>query len=691
MVLAGLIGLAGAGPAMAQAAELAQQAPAGVWPAGVWQADGTLRDQWGADTIGQIARRAPGMITTPAPGNGTTIIAVQHGRARPGVAIAGVLLPGPVPFDLALPDLDAVQVTQPSGLDQGPAGAAGVLAVTLRRPANRLAGAGEFAAGAFGSRRGLGRIDVPLGKRARLGIGGVIQHDLGWLQNSRTGERLNRGQRGGLHGVLDVDLAPDLAFSLDALAQRNEAGNLPAFPCDPLNPARCGGRFASTGLRGDAQPAWGAIRPDLARQPFGQRADLGLAATELAWTPANASLRLSAGFAHQADRLGLDLRDGRTAAGPASLDTAGYGLVARGSGRSRQVDLSGGVTLGDLTLSAAAGLRSERIDRDQADGSAGLLLADRRIIQDRDSRHLAASARLLLADDRLSLDGGVRLTHERLTLNWRDARSCAPCLLPAEVDSRQRQQFWTPEFAVAWQQGKAQIFARSARTARLPGWNLLARSTAELVALPPETGWQHRAGLAFDAGPALRISASGFLARTTALASPLLGVDPIAMATVAGGSYDMRNRGLDLVVQAHPLGQLDVAGTLTLQHARWQGVLPAGAPSRPLYAPDLAASLTAAWVQPLPGTGAELVPRLGLDYRSRMAVAAGDVPGAPGGIAPGGWQVAAAVQLDIPEGGWLVSLECRNCLDTTLVDGAVAGLATLNVPRWWQVRFLRRF
>jgi hypothetical protein len=60
-------------------------------------------------------------------------------------------------------------------------------------------------------------------------------------------------------------------------------------------------------------------------------------------------------------------------------------------------------------------------------------------------------------------------------------------------------------------------------------------------------------------------------------------------------------------------------------------------------------------------------------------------------MAPAGWQIDAALQLDISEGGWLVSLECENCLDQTMVDGAVAGGATLNRPRWWQMRFLRRF
>ncbi len=689
----GGMALAGADAALAQvpAAPEDREIVGGNGVPTLWSVDGPARDRWGPDTLADAVRLAPGLIAVPAPGNGTSLLAVQDGRARPGVAVGGILLPGAVPINMALPDFDLLQVTRPSGLDQGPPGAAGVLALNLRRPANRLAGAGEFSAGAFGSRRALGRLDLPLATGVRLGVGGLLHHDLGWLQNTSTAERLNRGQRGALLAVLDADLAPDLTLGLDALYHRTEAGNLPAFACDPRDPARCGGRFSSTGRRSDSA--------DPAGQPLGQRADLLLTAVDLAWTPPQMSLRLTAGLTRQTDNLGLDLRDGRTASAisqPAGLASGGYGLNARGVTNGRQLDVAAGFALGALTLNLGAGLRSEDLGRDQADRDAGVLIADRSIGQSRDSRHVAAGARLALADDRLTFDAGLRLTNERLDLTVQDRRTgCAPCLQPAGAD-RQRMQLWTPEFAVNWQQGAALIFARSARTARLPGWNLLARSTAELVALPAETGWHHEAGLALNNNNRLQVQASGFVARTAALVSPLLGIDPLALAVAAGQRLDMRNAGGTLAVQARPLDQLDVAGTVHVQRARWRGVVPAGAPARPLYTPDVTASLSAAWTQVLAGTGANLVPRVSLDYRSAMAVAAGDVPGAvglvaPGGIAPAGWQVAAALQLVIPDGGWLVSLECRNCLDRTLVDGAVAGLATLNAPRWWQARFLRRF
>jgi hypothetical protein len=89
------------------------------------------------------------------------------------------------------------------------------------------------------------------------------------------------------------------------------------------------------------------------------------------------------------------------------------------------------------------------------------------------------------------------------------------------------------------------------------------------------------------------------------------------------------------------------------------------------------------------GTGSVLVPRVAARWRSAMAV--GPALGLADGMSPSGWQVAAALQLEIPDGGWLMSLECENCLDQTLTEGAVAGLPTLNQPRWWQIRFTRRF
>ena len=485
--------------------------------------------------------------------------------------------------------------------------------------------------------------------------------------------------RGGLAGTLDIDLAPTLSLALTSLYARSKAGNLPAFACDPNAPATCDGRFASTGS------------PDLGAQPPGQRADVALHDLRLVHQREALRLELIGTLARQTGQLGLDLGQSSRLANPVA---AGYGLIARSVEENQGLDLIGQAQVGALTVRAGAGFNAAQTRRDAIDTLAGAVLADRQLRQDRDSFHGFGQLRLE-AGHGLALEAGVRVDRQTLTLAVSDRRTgCAPnaipCLAPAGPARLERTLF-TPELALSWAPSPhLRLFARSARSARLPGWNLLARSTAELVLMPDETGWHHQAGVKANLWDGrARMDASGFVARTRGLVSPLLGIDPLALAAAATQRHDMRNHGVDVVVSARPLVQLELSATLGWQQARWTGVVPAGGPNRPLYAPDTTASLSAAWRQSLVGTGSMLVPRVAARWRSAMAV--GPALGLTDGISPGGWQVAAALQLEIPDGGWLMSLECENCLDQTLTDGAVVGLPTLNPPRWWQLRFTRRF
>ncbi|MBU6164657.1 MAG: TonB-dependent receptor [Alphaproteobacteria bacterium] len=646
--------------------------------ASLWWLDPDARDAGGPATLATPLRAAPGWLALAAPGNGTLALITRHGLARPELRINGIALPGQAALLPALGDADLL-LAEPAG-----GTAASTLSLDLRRPERRLAGAGEFAAGGLGSRQLLGRLDVPLAKGVAVALGGQWQHDLGWLANVSTGERLNRGQRAGLSALADLDLAPGLRWALSASFHRSDAGNLPASPCRPLEPARCDGRFtaspATSRLAAAAPGLWGPISADLARQPLGQRLDLILYGSQLAWQAGRFSLALANGFARQSGRLGLDL--------------AGSGQVARQTATSQQHRLELVADYNLLRLGLEAGITSDRDTRAAADtadvgGPAARIIADRRIGQQQISRQIAARASVQ-ATGRLELAGRIALNDATAMLDVADRRpACAPCLVVPGT-ARQRAQLLTGEASAGLALGEALLFVRSARTARLPGWNLLARSSAELAALPLERGWHHEAGVKGDFfHDHLRLNAALFVDRTRSPVSPLLGLDP--GAAVNPGTAMMRNHGLDVWASIRPLFALELAASLALQQARWQGAAPAGGPPRPLFAPDASASLAAAWHQPLPGAGADLVPRLAARWRSAMPVAAASIAQAPGGMAPAGWQIDAALQLDISEGGWLVSLECDNCLDATMVDGAVAGATTLNRPRWWQLRFLRRF
>lgn len=644
-------------------------------PAGLWWASPARRDAAGPDTLAEALASVPGLILTPAPGNGSAALIVRHGRSQPDLAFGPVAQPGAPLLLAGLFDHDLLLVAPAGGLG----GAAGDISLSLRRPGDRLAGLGEFAAGAFGSRRALARIDVPVAKGVRLGLGGHLQHDLGWLQGTVTGERLNRGLRAGLAGTLDIDLAPTLSLALTSLYARSKAGNLPAFACDPNAPDNCDGRFASNGSA------------NLAGQPPGQRADVAQHDLRLVHQRATLRLELIGTLARQTGQLGLDLGEDRRLAAPVG---GGYGLIARAVEDRTGLDLIGQADLGVLILRAGAGLSAAETSRDAADTLAGLVLADRRISQNRDSVHGFGQMRLEPGHG-LALEAGVRVDRQTLALAVSDRRpACAPnaiaCLVPAGP-ARQQRTLVTPELALSWAPSPQwRLFARSARSARLPGWNLLARTSAELVLLPAETGWHHQVGVKAELWDGrVRLDASGFAARTRALVSPLFGIDPLAMAVAATLRLDMTNHGADVTLEARPLDRLELAATLGWQQARWTGAVPATAPMRPLYAPDSTASLSAAWRQPLVGTGSVLVPRLAVRWRSAMAV--GPALGLTDGMSPGGWQVAAALQLEIPDSGWLMSLECENCLDQMLTEGAVVGLPTLNPPRWWQLRFTRRF
>lgn len=640
----------------------------------LWWLDPDARDAAAPGTMADALRVAPGWLALAAPGNGSLALITRHGRARPMVSINGIGLPGQVPLLPALGDADLLLADGPGG-----GSAAGSLAFDLRRPDARLAGAGEFAAGGFGSRRLVGRLDVPLARGVRLGIGGQLQHDLGWLHNVRTGERLNRGQRAGLSALADIDLAPGLRWALSASYHRSQAGNLPASACDPQQPGRCDGRFtaspATTRLAFDSPGLWGPISADLARLPLGQRADLQLYGSDLAWESGRFSLTLHNGFAQQTGRQALDL--------------AGQGLVARSRLAGQQHRLELAVDFNILRLGLEAGAVDSRETRLAADSVAGQVISDRRISQQQSDRHVEGRASWQ-ASGRLELAGNLRLTDTALTLEVTDRRAgCVPCLA-APGGQRQTAQLLTGDVSAGLALGEALLFVRSARTARLPGWNLLARNGASLAALPRETGWHHEAGVKGDLlGNHLRVNAAAFVARTRSPVSPLLGLDPLAV--VDPGTAVMRNHGLDLWASARPLRQLELAGSLAVQQARWQGAPPPGGPTRPLYAPDVNAAVAAAWHQRLAGAGADLVPRVTARWRSAMQVAGMAIPHHPDGLAPAGWQIDAALQLDISDGGWLVSLECENCLGQTMVDGAVAGGSILNRPAWWQLRFLRRF
>ncbi|MEN9933115.1 MAG: hypothetical protein RIS17_1688, partial [Pseudomonadota bacterium] len=319
--------------------------------ADLWWAAPAQRDALGPATIADALTAGagvPGLVAGPAPGNGSNGLIVRHGRALP-LALGRVALPATPALLPGLFDADLLLATPPGGVGTGG------ISLSLRRPGTALSGMGEFAAGGFGSRRALGRIDVPL-DGVRVGLGGHLQHDLGWLTDPATGRRGNRGLRGGLSGMVDIDLTPTLTLGVTSLYARSEAGNRPAAFCDRAPANRCG----------DAAPD--------------QRGDVALHDIRLAHAGDRLRLELAANFARQTGRIDLTA-GGYRFAGDTVDSRNGVELLAEGD-------------LGSLTLRAGAGFSDGQNRRDQVDTQAGAVIADRSIRQDDSRRHVMGQARL---------------------------------------------------------------------------------------------------------------------------------------------------------------------------------------------------------------------------------------------------------------------------------------------------------
>ncbi len=239
------------------------------------------------------------------------------------------------------------------------------------------------------------------------------------------------------------------------------------------------------------------------------------------------------------------------------------------------------------------------------------------------------------------------MDRQTLALAVSDRRpACAPnaiaCLVPAGP-ARQQRTLVTPELALSWAPSPQwRLFARSARSARLPGWNLLARTSAELVLLPAETGWHHQVGMKAELWDGrVRLDASGFAARTRALVSPLFGIDPLAMAVAATLRLDMTNHGAGRdagSATARPAGTGSDAGLAAgaLDWSRAGNSAHASALCAPTPRPACRRHGGSRWSAPV----SVLVPRVAARWRSAMAV--GPALGLTDGMSPGGWQVAAA-------------------------------------------------
>jgi hypothetical protein len=286
----------------------------------------------------------------------------------------------------------------------------------------------------------------------------------------------------------------------------------------------------------------------------------------------------------------------------------------------------------------------------------------------------------------LRVDAGLAFDRERRQLALQDNRAaCTPCfgdaaLAALNIPGRMAASQLSPRLNVRWYAGNWTLFGTLARGFAGNGWNRDALRLGDLSALAFARSWQAEAGVRGDVF-GVDATLTGFATRTDA--APItasIAQSPAGLA-LATTTADLAGEGVRVQARAEP-----VAGLTLSADGQWQQQRRRDGVAGPVpYAPRWQGSATARWDLPIPAAGAALAPLATLAWRSAMAL------DPAGGTAPALVQLDGALQLTTLDGNWLVSIECRNCLDRADVATGVLGRQWLVPPRLWQVRLRRAF
>jgi iron complex outermembrane receptor protein len=651
-----------------------------------------------ADSLTRLGVARPGdaatalapLLLARAPGNGAALAGVWRGlgTATPLASrdaavlpvLDGVALPAGLGADIGLFDAESVTFTPMAGTAFRPAGPltglAGTLAVQLAAPDDRLSGFGEFAGGGFGRRLVRGSINLPASKAIAVQLSGHLANDTGWARNLTTGERLNDANQGGLRLAVALQLSGRLRWQLAATGWRQQADNALNFACAPGQPTRCNGRFAATALSArpalQPQPVAG-ISGAKASLPLGQASDGELYQSKLAW---DGPVQLAAHTAWLTSRQSLlaDLTDG-------AATSSGVGaarLWNRGETRQFSQELTGSGQLTDsLQLHAGLLWRDVTQNDDRADARGTAVLADRQLGEN--SQRFAATAGLAWTYQTLSVDAGLAFDRERRQLTVRDNRAgCAPCLTSPALAMAASQ--LSPRLNLRWWAGDWQLFGTLARGFAGNGWNRDALRLDDLNALAFARSWQAEAGVSGSVA-GVNVTASGFATRTDAAPITASIAQAGAGLALAATTADLAGEGARLQLHASPADGLTLSADGQWQQQRRRDGVAGPVP----YAPRWQGNLNARWDVDIPAAGVALAPLATIAWRSAMAL---DTSGTQ---APALVQLDGALQVTTLDGNWLLSLECRNCLDRADVANGVLGRAWLVPPRLWQLRLRRAF
>ncbi len=554
----------------------------------------------------QLAQFVPNMLASNSPGLASSNSYYIRGLGNVetiagldpavGTYVDGVSLGRQNANNLSFFDVERIDVLRgPQGVLLGRNTVGGAIDITLRRPSDKFEGFGEFSYGAYGRYTGRAAINLPLNKSIAINLSGYYQTDKGYVHDSTTGQRLNDNDGAGLRLAARLRFSDRLQWNGSIAYTRASGENILNFDCDPANPARCNGRYATTGLRagvGDYAPL--VISGRKAGFGLGNSAENLLYTSNFEWAGDYATINVITGYVDLTQKYAIDFADGRgqpSVADPVPV-VRGFplgGLTVLNDGNHRQfsqeVKVSGAL-FGGVVDYVTGFLVTDSKDRtdfaDIATGAAAVpqLLADR--VSEIQTNALAGYVQANVnLGSRLTVTAGVRYTDETRTLQIADNRAAcvgssdAACLNQASltangvaIPTRQKAREWTPRLAIAYRPADAlMLFASASRGYRSGGWNVRSQTAAGILPFGPETAWTYEAGVKSDwFGKRLSLNLTAFLID----ARHAQTVTDIFAATPTGDVAGYRNKGVELELAAVPVDGLNLYANLGFQDGNYR-------------------------------------------------------------------------------------------------------------------------
>ena len=308
--------------------------------------------------------------------------------------------------------------------------------------------------------------------------------------------------------------------------------------------------------------------------------------------------------------------------------------------------------------------------------------------------------------------------------------------IPTELSTKR----WTPRFALNFQPTRdILLFATAARGFRSGGYNARGTEVSQLVPYAPESVWSYELGVKselFDRR--LRLNATAFQVDISGLQIPSQLVTAAgATIFITRNDADLRNRGVELEIEAAPISGALIYANLGYQDANCRGLPTAtinqaaacralratrsvglgtcasgivtaqGEIAKPVGAPSFTLAAGASYEIPVRQWGLKFIPAINATYSTRYETAvanltfyrsaAGVVNVDGNGILLGGARsfpttfITASVAIATLDDKWRLLVECTNCTDTVRTESGVTGYAYVGPPRAINARLKRAF